>query len=186
MQSGTGRTDAVCPAAVVATGTSYRQNGSHRLPPPPPVSSATPEPLAAPGCLDYAYIVVDAQTSTEKAFLGRGPAVAALEALGVLSFPTGKLALPDLDASTKALLTWAASKRCPERKGALSLQGWGTKMIDQVVASAVACSLWNFDEMVVISHCCCHCSWLGQWKDVTCSLRGKSGMMAACHLVSLP
>lgn len=124
--------------------------------------------------------------SMEKAFLGRGPAVAALEAPRAQSFPTGRLVLPDLDVSTRALLTWATSKRCPGRKGALSLQGWGTKMIDQVVASAVACSLWNFDEMVVISRCCCHCSWLGQWKDVTCSLREKSGMMAACHLVSSP
>lgn len=112
--------------------------------------------------------------------------MAALEALGALSFPAGKLALPDLDASTKALLTLAASRRCQERKGVLSLQGLGTKMIGQVVAWDVACSLWNFAEMVVISHCCCRCSWLVQWKDVTCSLREKSETMAACHLVSSP
>lgn len=176
----------VCLAAVVATETSYHQNGPRRLLPPLLASSAIPGPLAAPGCLDCACIVVDAQRSTEKAFLGRGPAVAALEALGALSFPAGKLVLPDLDASTKALLTWAASRRCQERKAALSLQGLGTKMIDQVAAWDVAYSLWNFAEMVVISHCCCRCSWLGQWKDVTCSLREKSETTAACHLVSSP
>lgn len=101
-----------------------------------------------------------------------------------LSYPGGKSGLPDLDASTRPLLTWAASRRFLERKGALSLQGWETKTIDQVVALDVACSLRNSGEMVAISHYCCRCSWLGQWKDVTCSLRERNGKMAACHLVS--
>lgn len=166
MPSGTGRTDAACPAAVAVTGTSYRQNGLRMLLPQPPASSVIPEPWAARGCLDYAYIVVDARRSTGRAVLGLGPgpgpAVAALAALSALSFPAGRLGLPDLDASTRALLTWATSRRFLERKVALFRQGWGTKMIDQVVAWDVACSLWNSAGMVVISRCCCRCSWLGQ------------------------
>jgi len=112
--------------------------------------------------------------------------VVALEDPRALSFPVAKLALPGLDALRRALLTWATSRRCLERKGALSLKGWGTKMSDQVVAWGVACSLWNFAEMVVMSRCCDRCSSLGLWKDVTCSLPEKSEMMAACHLASSP
>lgn len=145
-----------------------------------------PGPLAAPDFLGCACTVVDVQKSTETIYQGQGPAEVALEDPRALSFPVAKLALPDLDAWMRALLTWATLRRCLGRKEALSLKGWGTRMSDQVVASGVACSLWNSAEMVVISRCCCRCLWLGQWRDATCSLREKSGMMAVCHLVSTP